>query len=153
MSERIWCLDTSVVIKYLTPDEQEEAATRLVIEALTGDVRLVAPPWAWAEVGSVLRKKIRSGLLTSDEAETLFDQYRRLPIDEVHGSAVPGRAWELAARLNLPTLYDAAFLAVVELVSGLPGSERVLWTADRRLLDRARPAHSYVKSLDEFSAT
>lgn len=55
MSDRTLCLDTSILIKYLTPDEQEEAATTLVLGALQDGSRLVAPAWAWAEVGSVLR--------------------------------------------------------------------------------------------------
>lgn len=150
MSERIWCLDTSVVIKYLTPDEQEEAVTRLVAQALTDEVRLVAPSWAWAEVGSVLRKKVRAGLLMPDEAAGLFAQYRRLPIEDVHGAPLAERSWEMAARLELPTLYDAAFLAVLEVVPASPGAERVLWTADRVLLQKVRPAVTYVMGIDEY---
>ena len=53
-----YCLDTSIFIKYLCPDEQEEKATELVINALSE--RLVLPGFAWAEIASVLRKKVRS---------------------------------------------------------------------------------------------
>ncbi len=149
MGEQVWCLDTSVVVKYLTPDEQEETATRLVVTALTEDVRLVAPPLAWAEVGSVLRKKLRTGLLTADEAQFLFAQYRRLPIHEVIDTRLADRAWDLAHRFNLPTLYDAAFLAAVELV---PAAERAFWTADRQLLAQVQEKLPYIRSLSDFQA-
>ncbi len=57
----IYCLDTSIWIKYLCPDEQEDLATELVSNALS--TKLVLPSFAWAEIASVLRKKVRSNLL------------------------------------------------------------------------------------------
>ncbi len=51
----VYCLDTSVFIKYLCPDEQEDLATELVSNAIFQ--RLVAPSFLWAEIASVLRKK------------------------------------------------------------------------------------------------
>ena len=44
----IYCLDTSVWIKYLCPDEQEDLATELVSNALS--TKLVLPSFAWAEI-------------------------------------------------------------------------------------------------------
>ena len=73
MTEEIQCLDTSVLIKFLVAEEPEElgdAVQRLVLRVLLNG-RLVAPAWAWAEVGSVLRKKVRMGLLQPEEAQDL----------------------------------------------------------------------------------
>ena len=41
-----FCLDTSIWIKYFCPDEQEEAATNLVVNALNN--RLVSPYYVYA---------------------------------------------------------------------------------------------------------
>ena len=67
------CLDTSIWIKYLCPDEQEDKATTLITQILTAHNPLIAPSFCWAEIGSVLRKKIRSNLLTSEQAMTLYN--------------------------------------------------------------------------------
>jgi len=100
-----YCIDTSVFIKYLCPDEQEGAATELVGWALSG--RIVIPCFAWAEIASVLRKKIRSGLLTEGEAGQLYSAFGELPIDYVDGEDIRERAWEMARMYGLLTLYDA----------------------------------------------
>ncbi len=71
MNDR-FCLDTSIWIKYLCPDEQEDKATNLITQILTAQNLLIAPSFSWAEIGSVLRKKIRSNLLTSEQATTLY---------------------------------------------------------------------------------
>lgn len=73
MTEVIACLDTGVWIKFLVveePAELSEAAAELVLRALT-TARLVVPAFAWAEVGSVLRKKVRQRLLAPEEAAEL----------------------------------------------------------------------------------
>src|SRR5436305_1103740 len=101
--DRVVCLDTSVLIKYLAPDEQDEAATRLVADVLQTDARLVAPSWVWAEVGSVLRKKIRARLLQPDDAAAIWSAFLDLPIEYVDLPALRARAWEIAGRDGLPT--------------------------------------------------
>jgi predicted nucleic acid-binding protein len=107
-----YCIDTSVFIKYLCPDEQEGEATELVGQALSG--RIVLPCFAWAEIASVLRKKVRSSLLTEGEAGQLYSAFGELPIDYVDGEDIRERAWEIARMYGLLTLYDAVFLAVAE---------------------------------------
>ena len=135
MTEAVLCLDTGVWIKFLVaeePLEQSAAATRLVLRALSTG-RLIAPAFAWAEVGSVLRKKIRQGLLTTEQAEELWTRFRQFQVEFVDGPALRSRAWELAAQYGLPTLYDAAFLACTEVASA-GATVREFWTTDRALL-------------------
>jgi predicted nucleic acid-binding protein len=125
-----------VWIKFLTLEEPRElgvAATRLVLQGLSGD-RLIAPAFAWAEIGSVLRKKLRQGVLQAEQAEALWTQLGELPIEFVDVPILRRRAWELAKEYGLPTLYDAAFLACTEVVEATPGSRREFWTADRELI-------------------
>lgn len=148
MAERVVCLDTSVLVKYLTPEEGEEAATDLVLGALQGEVSLIAPALAWAEVGSVLRKKLRAGLLETAEAQGLWAAFLKLPIEFVDMPALRTRAWEIAGQHGLATLYDAAFLACVEVTaaSGIAGCE--FWTADSQLLRHLGPrTPAYVRQL------
>ncbi|MBI2911462.1 MAG: type II toxin-antitoxin system VapC family toxin [Chloroflexi bacterium] len=136
MSEAIFCLDTSVLVSALTreqPREQAEAAERLLTRAV-GEGRLVAPAWAWAEIGSVLRKKVRSRLLDDPEAEAVWGRFCRLPIAFADPPGLRARAWEIARQYALPTLYDAAFLACTEVAPAEEGAAREFWTADRALV-------------------
>ena len=141
---RALCLDTSVLIPYLVPEEFQTQAEALVLEAVEAAVRLVAPTFAWAEVGSVLRKKIRTGLLSPEEALGCFEDFCQLPIDYIDTNQLRARAWEIAEQYQMPTLYDAAFLACAESV----GVGCQFWTADKTLLNQLAPNRpDYVKEL------
>lgn len=136
MTEAIICLDTGVWIKFLVaeePAEVRDAATHLVMRSLTSG-RLVAPAFAWTEVGSVLRKKVRQSLLQMEQAEQLWDLFGRLPIQYVDTPALRGRAWDLAEQYGLPTLYDAAFLSCTEVSHAPEEAAREFWTTDEVLL-------------------
>jgi predicted nucleic acid-binding protein len=150
VTEAIFCLDAGVWIKFLVaeePVELSDAAARLVLRALTTG-RLVCPAFAWAEVGSVLRKKVRQELLTTEQARELWTRFGELPVEYVDVPAMRARAWQLAQRHALPTLYDAGFLACTELAPESDSAVREFWTADQTLLNSLgsnRPA--YVRDL------
>ncbi|MHB8576640.1 MAG: type II toxin-antitoxin system VapC family toxin [Dehalococcoidia bacterium] len=152
MSEILDCLDSDVLIKYLVPEERDDlnrAARRLVGEGVARG-RIVAPAFAWAEIGSVLRKKFRQGYLKSAAASTAWDVFCDLPMDFVDTPSMRIRAWEIAMRNALPTLYDASFMACAEIAPGPDDAERRFWTADEtliRALGANRPA--YVRHLSE----
>jgi predicted nucleic acid-binding protein len=136
VSEAIICLDTGVWIKFLVAEEPlalSDAANQIVLRSLAND-RLVAPNFAWAEVGSVLRKKVRQRLLTPQQASDLWMTFGRLPIEYVDTAEGRRRAWELAERYELPTLYDAAFLVCPETVPAQSVRSREFWTADQALI-------------------
>lgn len=152
MSDLLLCLDSNIFIKALVPEEPEEQgieAERLLRLSEAGAL-LVAPSWSWAEVGSVLRKKVRQLALSSEEADAAWARYCALPISYVDFPALRARSWELAVRYGLPAIYDATFLACAELAPALDPVEREFWTADRalvRALGADRPV--YVRQLSE----
>jgi len=133
------CIDTSVMMKYLCPDEQTPAAISLITDALIQQTRLVAPGFAWAEIGSVLRKKVRLKLLTAAESTQLYTAYLSLPIEYIDAEALRLHAWELAEQYGMPTLYDAVFLACAFTESAN------FWTADDAMLNlfSSRPSYIY----------
>ncbi len=136
MADEVLCLDTGVWIKFLVPEEppqQREAARRLVLRGLTKE-RFVAPAFAWAEVGTVLRKKVRQGVLSPTDAQAAWLRFRLLPIEYLDDRMLRARAWEFAEQYGLLTLYDAAFLACAELCPADEPAVREFWTADQKLL-------------------
>ncbi|NES20024.1 MAG: type II toxin-antitoxin system VapC family toxin [Symploca sp. SIO3E6] len=102
----------------------------------------VAPAFAWAEVGSVLRKKVRLGAITTSQAIGFYDDFCQMPVDYLDSNAIRAKTWEIAQQFSLATLYDAAFLAVAELESA------EFWTADQSLLNTLTPCPTYVRKLE-----
>jgi len=152
VAEALLCLDSSVLVKSLVPEEPRaasEAADSLVQRGLR-DARLVAPTWAWAEVGSVLLQKVRRRLVSPEAGDALWTRFLGLPIEFLDSIAMRQRAWEIARRYGLLTLYDACFLACTELALAEPDAERQFWTADRRfVLDLGSSRPSYVRLIGE----
>lgn len=136
------CIDTSIWIPYLVPEAWQLEARNLITPLLLSEVRLIAPAFAWAEVGSVLRKKVRLGLITAVQASEFYDDFCQMPIDYLDSDAIRIKTWAIAQQFSLATLYDAAFLAVAE----LEGAE--FWTADQSLLNTLNPCPAYVHKLE-----
>lgn len=140
------CFDASVWVKVLVEEEMSDEAAALVEQSVGG--RLVAPAFCWAEVGSIIRKKLRQRQIDAAEATAAWAEFRAMPITFMDTAAIQDRAWMLAGSLGQPTLYDAAYLACVELAEG---SSRAFWTADSaliRALGKSRPA--YLHELTEL---
>jgi predicted nucleic acid-binding protein len=142
---RLLCIDTSVWIPYLVPEVYQLQARTLLTEALSLNLRLVSPAFAWAEVGSVLRKKTRLGVITTEEAQGFFEDFCELPIDYIEEEVIRTRTWEIAEQYGLSTLYDAAFLACAEITSA------EFWTADAALVRQLTPRPVYLREIGEMN--
>lgn len=138
---RTLCLDSSVLVKLVVPESGSTQARDLAVSA----DKLVAPAFAWAEVGSALLKQVRMGLVTLDEAERAWTLLLALNVQYRDDAEIRREAWRLASLYDLPTLYDAAFLAVANLEEG-DGCD--FWSADRSLLARLDGRHPRAHLLD-----
>lgn len=85
---------------------------------------LVAPELIDLEVASALRRLVAAGILANRLAQLALADLADMPIRRVPHSPLLTRIWSL--RNNL-TVYDAAYVALAELVGG------PLLTADARL--------------------
>ena len=133
-------LDASVLVKLYLPEAGSEAAEALVDNALATGDDLFGPAFLPAEVLSVLRRALQRGIVSPEQADVAFDSFFSLPIEYVDGREVYERAWRLAVDLDLPVLYDAAYLAVAEL------RQATFWTADETLT-RTAASRPYVRVL------
>jgi predicted nucleic acid-binding protein len=104
----------------------------------------VAPAFAWAEVGSVLRKKNRMGVITTEEALGFFEDFCELPINYIEEETIRAITWKIADKYGLSTLYDAAFLACAESTSA------EFWTADAALVRQLTPRPAYLREIGEI---
>ncbi|MFN8474931.1 MAG: type II toxin-antitoxin system VapC family toxin [Anaerolineae bacterium] len=108
------------------------ASQRLMTWHDDGDELFVPSLWQY-EVVSVLRKAVAAKMLSAADALEALDAIFVLQFTEVSPSLDTHRlalAW--ADRLNHAAAYDAQYLAAAEQL----GAE--LWTADRRLVQRAQ---------------
>lgn len=134
MNRDAYCLDTSVLVKVLVPEDGSDEANALLKRAISAGGRLVAPAFAWAEVGTVLRKKLRANLISEAEASTAWARFVSLSIEYLQDPKIPQFAWEISSKFQLPTMYDAAFLAVSQRAAEESGGTVEFWTADQELV-------------------
>lgn len=120
-------LDASVVLKLLMPEALSEIVRRLWGRWVERETEIVAPFLLAYEVLSVLRNKVFRGELPPEAGEAAFVAFRAQDIAFLHPDGLEDAAWRLAREWKLPTAYDAAYLALAELM------DYEFWTADRRL--------------------
>lgn len=72
-----------------------------------------------------------------------------LSVEYIEDTKIPQIAWKVAARFDLPTMYDAAFLAVSERLMEDSQSTVEFWTADRELVVHlGEPRPEYVNLVE-----
>ena len=121
-------LDASIAAAWFLPDEQHDAADRLM-DQLRATVGLV-PALFWFETRNLFLVAERRGRLRSGEALLLMTQLRGLSLEDT-GSGGDGMILDLAARYMLSG-YDASYVALAK-TQGLP-----LATGDRKMANVAR---------------
>lgn len=122
-------VDTSALVRLYVPDGPLPAGLEETVEAAwRGDAVLLAPELLLAEVGQVLRKKERTGFLSSEECDAILDAVLALPLETVCHRPLLEDALALARETEL-TVYDALFLALAR------GRGADLISADARLMD------------------
>lgn len=67
------CLDSSVLIKLLVNEEDSDKAASLMEMVVNNRMTVVLPDFAWAEVGTVLKKKVAGGLISPEQAEIAWE--------------------------------------------------------------------------------
>ncbi|MBM3131181.1 MAG: type II toxin-antitoxin system VapC family toxin [Chloroflexi bacterium] len=137
------CVDAGLAIKFITPEEDSALAETLFAHWKANGTQMIAPPFAMAEIDSVLRQKITRGELTQAVADTTFRLACRLPVAFDTETNYRERAWEIAKEFQFPQAYDAAYLALAE----LNGCE--FWTADKKLHERVKDKLKFVRLLGE----
>lgn len=106
-------VDTSVIIKWLSSDKEEnlDLANELLEDALEGGIELLAPELAKYEVGNTL---LFSKKLSPQQGIIVLAQWYTLPISFITESEeLSKETYNLAFDLGI-TYYDASFLALAK---------------------------------------
>lgn len=121
------CVDASLVVAWLLPEELSEKATVLRDNLLSQREEFISPQLLVAEVSSVLRNHVHREKISSNVGEEAFETFRHLPIRLLELNNLMPKAWLWAKSLNAPRTYDMFYVALAE------DQSCDLWTADRRL--------------------
>ena len=129
MNVALACVDASLVLMMLLPDEHSTQVDTLFSGWTQRDVTLVGPPLLYVEVPSVLREAVYFGRISPEDGESAFETFCDLEITIRDRTDLHLLAWELAKEFRRPRLYDSMYLAVARAESC------ELWTGDLRLVN------------------
>jgi predicted nucleic acid-binding protein len=136
-------VDSSVAMKWFTPEDLSERAQRL----LDGNYQLLAPDLLIPECGNILWKKISRNELTPEEGRAILQALVRAPMRIIGSQALVEAALEIATAFRR-TVYDGLYVALAV------ARDCVLVTADDRLARALAtgPLAANVRSLGEWDA-
>jgi predicted nucleic acid-binding protein len=121
-------VDANVVIKWHVAEVHTEAALGLLGD---GAPDQHVPDLVFSEVGSILRKKVRRGDLTGDEARRIGHLVAVAPLEVHPSSPLLEAALEIALRTGR-TVYDCIYVALaVSLDARLVTADEKLYNALR----------------------
>ncbi len=135
------CVDASLALKLVLDEADSDKAQALWAGWITEERDIVAPCHLMFEATSVIRNHVFRKQLSAQAGRRAFDALLIQDIALIHPVGLETRAWELAEAFNRPTVYDAFYLALAEMLDG------ELWTADHRLYHAVQGALPWVKSL------
>jgi len=141
------CVDSNIAIKWLVPEEHSDRARALLDAALSGQEAIVAPPLLPVEVSNALRQRLRSQIMTLEEALDFLRQFSRFPVTLVSPAQLHERALRLAHQFGLPAVYDAHYLAIADIF------RCEMWTDDQRLLRGLRGRFPFARWIGEFAGS
>jgi len=122
------CVDASLYLSILMPDEHSPEALARFKEWRTQDVEIIAPSVFVWECLNALRQSVRRGRLMDEEALELLDDLVALPVGIVPIEDAAEEVWSrFVVEFGLPSVYDATYLAVAD------AEDCELWTEDHRL--------------------
>jgi len=144
MQKSLVCVDASIVVKIVSPEELRPLAVRLWQSWLDQDREIVAPHLFDYEVTSALLRKATRGILSLDEARGALRAALGMKVALLAPPGLSEQALELAVRFNRPAAYDAHYLALAEHL------RCPFWTADERLYNATRADFPYIRWLGNY---
>jgi predicted nucleic acid-binding protein len=140
------CVDASIVVKIVSPEELRPLAVRLWQSWLDQDREIVTSHLFEYEVTSALLRKAIRGALSLDEARGALRAALGMKVALLDPPGLSEQALELAVRFSRPAAHDAHYLALAEYL------RCPFWTADERLYNATRSDFPYIQWLGNYRA-
>lgn len=141
--EKTVCLDTSVVVGMLSPDEHDESISAMFTKLHHERVLIYGPSLMNFEVLKAIRQQEKDNRIKPDEVVTALKEFSEWPILLVWNQDLVNETLALD-RAGIKGVYDASFLALARL-KGIP-----LITEDKQLRKTGRKFHPQVYTTEEW---
>jgi predicted nucleic acid-binding protein len=139
------CVDASVAVKWVLPEEQSAEALLLYQNAIDEGTQVVGPPHLPVEVANAIWRRGARRLLMIDEARQALSRFNELHVGLAIPSGLLVRSFDLAREFDAHAVYDATYVALAELL------KCDLWTADAKLLNALGTKAPQVKWIGDYS--
>ena len=136
-------LDTSVLIKFVLPEDHSDAARNIIEQHLSSVLEFSAPEYILVEAANVLWKRVTRNHLLPGEAVQALNSLRQIGLMLVPESQLLDDALMFAANTNI-AVYDALFCVLAH------QQQVPLITADLPLVARLRNSPIQVFTLDQI---
>lgn len=143
---KLLVIDSSVVAKWFFVEPLTEQALAVRRDWESSAVELIAPMLLLAEVGNIIWKKQRAGLINEEEGTNAIANLLALEICTVETQMILPRAYKLATLYDR-TVYDALYLSLAE-----QRAARFV-TADLRLYNAVGKRLGFIDYLASYSTT
>lgn len=122
-------VDSSVIIKWLLPDEEDSIAMQIKRDFASNTLMISIPYLTYYEVGNVLKIAVRRERISEKKAKELYNAFVDLEFIVYATKELFTIALNRSVELDIST-YDASYIALAEYL-------RVPFiTADRKLLNK-----------------
>ena len=139
------CIDSSAAGKLLLEEELSDRASALYFAMVGAQSTIIAPPLLLYELTNIVRKQMRGErAMALGDANLLLADFLALPIEIQAPSSLHHLALRLAATNDLPSSYDAHYLALAQLL------DCDFWTSDLRLVRQVAKRLPFVRWLGDF---
>lgn len=138
-------LDTSVVLKFVLPEEFSDRADALLETSVRTAQPLLIPPLLLIEATNTLHQQTRRGALTPTQASTTLTRLLQIPLQQVQPPGVYEQALEFATTHQIRSGYDALYVVTAQLL------DVELWTADRNLINALGTRAPWVRWIGDYA--
>jgi len=143
MPRSVICVDASVVVALVTPEEQSQLALDMWGEWMRAEARVIAPTLLLYEVTSALRRKAARGTLSQSDARRALEEALALDIELLTLPELCLAGFDLAGRFQRSAAYDTCYLALAQ------AQEGEFWTADERLYNAVKERFAAIRWLGD----
>lgn len=138
-------IDSGVLIASVIEETYTEQADDLLEWIDRQNLKIVAPMLLRYEVAATLRKLVYRGSIEAEDGARLLTQILGKPLELVADATLIERSYALSTEHNLPSSYDAQYLAVAERLGC------AFWTFDRRLFNTLNQQLDWIHYVPNFT--
>ena len=138
-----FCLDASIFVKLLTPEDDSEQVSRFFIGIRQKAV--VSPEFSKIEIVATLRKKYYLNQITKGQLADAVGLFKRIDVNYINNNwDVIEESLKIANDLSLTTIYDCIYLSIAKETSS------AFITADIKFLEKAKTIYKHAYRVEDF---